>query len=70
MTTAGPAPEGHGLPVSCGYLPISTCATRFTPLSASTSFPSAEAIMLRTTPPPEGITQVWNRSVAGSKKKT
>jgi hypothetical protein len=30
--------------------------------------PSRVAIMLRTTPPPEGIAQVWNFSVFGSKR--
>ena len=40
-----------------------------TPLHASTSpLPSAVGIMLRTTPPPEGITQVWNFSVFGLKR--
>jgi hypothetical protein len=36
----------------------STSATLFTPLSAMTRSPSLVGIMLRTTPPPEGIVQV------------
>src|ERR1700686_3915315 len=45
-----------------------TRATLFTPLSVSTSLPSVVCIMLRTTPPPEGMAQVWNFSVLGSKR--
>src|SRR5262245_32030274 len=41
---------------------------RFTPLQASVRLPSRVGIMLRTTPPPDGITQVWNCSVLGSKR--
>ena len=40
---------------------------RLTPLQASTRLPSAVGIM-RTTPPPEGIGQVWKVSVLGSKR--
>jgi len=47
---------------------ISTSATRFRPLQAMTRFPSRVAIMLRTTPPPEGIVHVWNFSALGSKR--
>src|SRR5229473_752225 len=47
-----------------------TSAMPLTPLQASHKFPSRSAIMLRTTPPPDGITQVWNFSVAGSKRTT
>lgn len=43
-------------------------AMRFTPLSAIAMLPSRVTIMLRTTPPPDGIVQVWNVSVAGSKR--
>ena len=50
-----------------GYF-TSTSATRLTPLSAMAMLPSRVTIMLRTTPPPEGIVQVWNFSVAGSKR--
>jgi hypothetical protein len=42
---------------SC-YFAISTSATMFNPLSAMTRLPSRVAIMLRTTPPPPGITQL------------
>src|SRR6266699_2850982 len=45
-----------------------TNATTFSPLSVRTSLPSAKCIMLRTTPPPAGITQVWNFSDLGSKR--
>ena len=38
--------------------PTSTRATRLTALQAITRLPSAVAIMLRTTPPPDGINQV------------
>ena len=37
---------------------ISTSATRLAPLHASTRLPSLFAIMLRTTMPPDGITQL------------
>src|SRR5882762_11133526 len=47
---------------------IVTSATTFSPLSVRTSLPSVVCIMLRTTPPPAGITQVWNFSVLGSKR--
>ena len=36
----------------------STRATRFAPLQASTRFPLRSGIMLRTTPPPDGMIQV------------
>src|ERR1017187_7077533 len=45
-----------------------TNATTFSPLSVRTSLPSVVCIMLRTTPPPAGIAQVWNFSVLGSKR--
>lgn len=51
-----------------GYLPTSTSATRFTPLQASTRLPSCVATMFRTTPPPEGIAQVWKVSDRESKR--
>ena len=38
------------------------------PLSAIAMLPSRVTIMLRTTPPPDGIAQVWNVSVDGSKR--
>jgi|GEM_PF-4411307 len=41
---------------------------RLTPLHAIARFPSRVALTLRTTPPPEGIVQVWNFSVFGSKR--
>src|SRR5207247_6808090 len=47
---------------------ISTSATRFTPLHANARFPSRVTDTLRTTPPPEGMAQVWNFSVFGSKR--
>src|SRR4051812_37565032 len=46
----------------------SISATLLTPLSAITRFPSFVGIMFRTTPPPEGMVQVWNFSVFGSKR--
>src|SRR3954452_22322076 len=46
----------------------STSATRFAPLHASARLPSFVAIMLRTTMPPEGMIQLWNFSVFGSKR--
>src|SRR5580700_2234531 len=45
-----------------------TSATIFSPLSVRTSLPSAKCIMLRITPPPPGMSQVWNFSVLGSKR--
>src|SRR5262245_45597448 len=57
----GPAPKS-------AHRFTSTSATRLTPLHAITRFPSGVAIMWRTTPPPDGITQVWNFSVLGSKR--
>src|ERR1051326_7634247 len=51
------------------YFPNSTSATLLRPLQAMTRLlPSVVAIMLRTTPPPEGIGQVWNFSVFGSNR--
>src|SRR5215471_6015837 len=47
---------------------ILTKPMRFTPLQASTRLPSRVGIMFRTTPPPDGISQVWNCSVLGSKR--
>ena len=38
------------------------------PLFAITRLPSLVAIMLRMTWPPDGIAQVWNFSVCGSKR--
>src|ERR1051326_7044637 len=55
----------RGLP-----LLISTIAMPLTPLHASHKLPSGVGIMLRTTPPPDGIVQVWNFSVLGSKRTT
>ena len=49
-------------------LPTSTSATRLRALQASTRLPSVVAIMFRTTPPPDGITHVWNFSVWVSKR--
>src|SRR5437016_4577770 len=64
------APQGHEIRLYCDLtLLLSwTKATRFRPLQAITRLPSGVAIMLRTTPPPDGITQVWNFSVLGSKR--
>ncbi len=50
------------------YCLISTNPTRFTPLHASAMLPSRVTDMFRTTPPPEGIAQVWNFSGLGSKR--
>src|SRR5215469_1405624 len=48
---------------------IVTTATRLTPLSAMTRpLPSLVGIILRTTPPPDGIEKVWNFWVFGSKR--
>src|SRR5215471_4717829 len=44
-------------------LPTRTKPTLFTPLSAMTRLPSGVDFMLRTTPPPPGIIQLWNFSV-------
>src|SRR6266850_6562069 len=44
-------------------LPTSTRPTLFTPLSAIVRLPSGVAFMLRTTPPPPGMVQLWNFSV-------
>src|SRR2546422_1461717 len=52
------------------YLPISTSETALTRLLASTKLPSGVTSVLRTILPPPGITQVWNFSVAGSKRTT
>ena len=41
---------------------------RSTPLHAKTSLPSLVAVMLRTTPPPEGIVQISNFCLCGSKR--
>jgi hypothetical protein len=46
----------------------STKAMRLTPLQASTRFPSRVAIMLRATPPPEGIGHVRKVALFGSKR--
>lgn len=46
------------LPRAAIYFPICTSAILFTPLSVITMLPSRVVIMLRTTPPPEGIAQV------------
>ena len=55
-----------------GYVPprllISASATSLTPLHANTRSPSRVGIMLRTTPPPEEMVEVWNFSVAESKR--
>src|SRR5262249_399178 len=49
--------------------PISTRAILLTPLSAITMFlPSSVVLMLRTTPPPPGMIQLWNFSVLRSKR--
>src|SRR5437868_8790642 len=45
-----------------------TSPTMFNPLSAITRFPSLVGIMLRTTPPPPGIFQLWKTCVFGSKR--
>jgi hypothetical protein len=50
------------------YCLISTSATLLTPLQASTRLLSAVRIMFLTTPPPDGMVQVWNFSVYGSKR--
>jgi hypothetical protein len=39
---------------------------RLTPLQASTRLPSAVGIMLRTTPPPEGIGQVRESDISAA----
>jgi hypothetical protein len=44
-------------------LPTRTRPTLFTPLSAMTRLPSGVDFMLRTTPPPPGMIQLWNFSV-------
>src|SRR5262249_53021334 len=49
-------------------LPTRTRPTLFTPLSAMTRLPSRVDFMLRTTPPPPGIVQLWNFSVFMSKR--
>src|SRR5207302_9571425 len=60
-------PEARSLQPEA-YFPISTSAILFTPLSASARLPSFVTLTLRTTPPPDGIFQVWNFSVFGSKR--
>src|SRR6266702_2193294 len=67
---SAPASPGDEIRLYCDLtLLLSwTKATRFRPLQAITRLPSGVAIMLRTTPPPDGITQVWNFSVLGSKR--
>src|SRR5215470_1600305 len=50
------------------FPPTSTRATRLTPLSAIAILPSRNTLMLRTTPPPPGMIQLWNFSVFGSKR--
>src|SRR5215470_15277243 len=47
---------------------ISTSPTWFIRLLAVTGLPSGVTSMLRTMSPPPGITQLWNFSVAGSKR--
>jgi len=47
---------------------ISTRVRPATPLAASHMTPSGPTIMCRTTPPPDGITQLWNFSVFVSKR--
>src|SRR5919199_6214798 len=70
------ATEIRGIPPSrprqCVLPPslISTSATRLTPLHASARLPSRVTDTLRTTPPPDGIAQVWNFSVFGSNRTT
>src|SRR6476660_3353650 len=49
-------------------LPTRTRPTLFTPLSAMTRLPSRVDFMLRTTPPPLGIVQLWNFSVLMSNR--
>src|SRR5262245_10392116 len=46
----------------------STSPTSLVRLLASTGFPSRATSILRTMSPPPGITQLWNFSVAGSKR--
>src|SRR5689334_19295238 len=43
-------------------------ATRLTPLHAIAMLPSRVVIMLRTTTPPDGMSQFWNFSVIGSNR--
>ena len=50
------------------YRPIVTRPTLFRALSAITMLPSRVVIIFLTTPPPAGITQVWNLSVFGSNR--
>ena len=47
---------------------ISTSATLLTPLSAIAMLPFGITLMLRTTPPPAGMIQLWNFSVFGSNR--
>src|SRR5207244_6471860 len=54
--------------VATGYFFTSANATLLIPLSAIARFPSFIAIIFRTTPPPDGIVQVWNFSVLGSNR--
>jgi hypothetical protein len=49
---------------------ISTKAIPFTPLQASHKLPLGVCTMFRTTPPPDGMIQVWNFSVLGSNRTT
>src|SRR5437016_8126211 len=49
-------------------LPTRTKPTLFTPLSAIVRFPSRVDFILRTTPPPPGIFQLWNFSVLMSNR--
>src|SRR5436309_3950942 len=60
--------RGASLEWFTAYLFTSARATLLIPLSAIARFPSFIAIMFRTTPPPDGISQVWNFSVLGSNR--
>ena len=46
----------------------STTPILLTPLPAIQMLPFLSGIMWRTTPPPDGMTQLWNFSVLGSKR--
>src|SRR5215831_17790820 len=71
-TTAKPVSNGGRLPAppqrELVPPPTSTRAILFTPLSAITILPSLVVLILRTTPPPPGMTQVWNFCVAMSNR--
>ena len=68
--SSGTGGEARGFSmVECVYFEIVTRATMLSALSAITMLlPSRVVIMLRTTPPPDGMAQVWNFSVLGSKR--